>query len=80
MHLHLRHVLVGKRQPVRHGCRQLRVERVAAIGFGVVICEGWPTMGTDFGGVKFIKTREDCGKVADVKELVAKLRNEAKVI
>jgi hypothetical protein len=24
---------------------------VAAIGFGVVICEGWPTMGTDFGGV-----------------------------
>lgn len=24
---------------------------VAVIGFGVVLCEGWPTMGTDFGGV-----------------------------
>ena len=24
---------------------------VAVIGFGVVICEGWPTMGSDFGGV-----------------------------
>ena len=24
---------------------------VAAIGFGVVICEGWPSMGSDFGGV-----------------------------
>ena len=24
---------------------------VAAIGFGIVICEGWPTMGSDFGGV-----------------------------
>ncbi len=24
---------------------------VAAIGFGIVICEGWPSMGTDFGGV-----------------------------
>lgn len=24
---------------------------VAAIGFGMVICEGWPSMGSDFGGV-----------------------------
>lgn len=24
---------------------------VLAIGFGIVICEGWPSMGTDFGGV-----------------------------
>jgi hypothetical protein len=24
---------------------------VAVIGFGVVVCEGWPTMGADFGGV-----------------------------
>ena len=24
---------------------------VAAIGLGIVICEGWPTMGSDFGGV-----------------------------
>jgi hypothetical protein len=24
---------------------------VAAIGLGVVVCEGWPTMGADFGGV-----------------------------
>ncbi len=24
---------------------------VAVIGFGVVICEGWPSMGSDFGGV-----------------------------
>ena len=24
---------------------------VAAIGFGIVICEGWPSMGSDFGGV-----------------------------
>jgi hypothetical protein len=27
------------------------VVAVAAIGFGIVICEGWPSMGTDFGGV-----------------------------
>ncbi len=24
---------------------------VATVGFGVVICQGWPSMGTDFGGV-----------------------------
>jgi hypothetical protein len=24
---------------------------VAAVGFGVVVCEGWPSMGADFGGV-----------------------------
>ena len=24
---------------------------VAVIGFGVVLCEGWPSMGSDFGGV-----------------------------
>ena len=24
---------------------------VAVIGFGIVICEGWPSMGSDFGGV-----------------------------
>ena len=23
----------------------------AAIGFGIVICQGWPSMGSDFGGV-----------------------------
>jgi hypothetical protein len=27
------------------------VVAVAALGFGIVVCEGWPTMGTDFGGV-----------------------------
>ncbi|HET9647896.1 MAG TPA: hypothetical protein VFP34_06650 [Microlunatus sp.] len=27
------------------------VVAVAAIGFGIVVCEGWPSMGTDFGGV-----------------------------
>jgi hypothetical protein len=24
---------------------------VAMVGFGIVVCEGWPSMGTDFGGV-----------------------------
>lgn len=27
------------------------VVAVAFIGFGVVVCEGWPSMGSDFGGV-----------------------------
>lgn len=27
------------------------VVATAVIGFGVVVCEGWPTMGSDFGGV-----------------------------
>jgi hypothetical protein len=33
------------------GHRRAAVIAVAVIGFGVVICEGWPTMGSDFGGV-----------------------------
>jgi hypothetical protein len=33
------------------GRRAAAVAAVAAIGFGVVICEGWPSMGSDFGGV-----------------------------
>ncbi|CAA9331066.1 MAG: hypothetical protein AVDCRST_MAG48-3142, partial [uncultured Friedmanniella sp.] len=33
------------------GHRRAAVVAVAVIGFGVVVCEGWPTMGTDFGGV-----------------------------
>ena len=33
------------------GQRRAAVFAVAAIGFGIVICEGWPTMGSDFGGV-----------------------------
>ena len=33
------------------GQRLPAVIAVAVIGFGVVICEGWPTMGSDFGGV-----------------------------
>ena len=33
------------------GRRQAALAVVAAIGFGMVICEGWPSMGTDFGGV-----------------------------
>ena len=31
--------------------RRAAVVAVAAIGFGVVVCEGWPSMGSDFGGV-----------------------------
>jgi hypothetical protein len=31
--------------------RRAAVTAVAAIGFGVVVCEGWPSMGSDFGGV-----------------------------
>jgi hypothetical protein len=33
------------------GHRRAAVVSVAVIGFGVVICEGWPSMGADFGGV-----------------------------
>ena len=33
------------------GHRRAALVAVALIGFGVVVCEGWPTMGTDFGGV-----------------------------
>jgi hypothetical protein len=33
------------------GRRRAALLSVAAIGFGVVICEGWPSMGADFGGV-----------------------------
>ncbi|HJY43679.1 MAG TPA: hypothetical protein VJ301_03605, partial [Propionibacteriaceae bacterium] len=33
------------------GRRVAAVAVVGAIGFGIVICEGWPSMGSDFGGV-----------------------------
>jgi hypothetical protein len=33
------------------GHRRTALVPVAVIGFGVVICEGWPSMGADFGGV-----------------------------
>ena len=33
------------------GRRAAAVAAVAAIGFGIVICQGWPSMGSDFGGV-----------------------------
>jgi hypothetical protein len=33
------------------GYRRAAVVTVAVIGLGVVICEGWPSMGADFGGV-----------------------------
>ncbi|MFL6028342.1 MAG: hypothetical protein ACJ72K_15505 [Friedmanniella sp.] len=33
------------------GRRRAAVVAVAVIGFGIVLCEGWPSMGTDFGGV-----------------------------
>jgi hypothetical protein len=33
------------------GRRVAAVVAVGAIGFGIVICEGWPTMGSDFGGI-----------------------------
>jgi len=33
------------------GRRAAAVVAVGAIGFGIVICEGWPSMGSDFGGV-----------------------------
>jgi hypothetical protein len=31
--------------------RGTAVTAVGVIGFGIVICEGWPSMGSDFGGV-----------------------------
>jgi hypothetical protein len=33
------------------GRRGTAVAAVGVIGFGIVICEGWPSMGSDFGGV-----------------------------
>jgi hypothetical protein len=33
------------------GRRGAAVAAAGAIGFGIVICEGWPSMGSDFGGV-----------------------------
>jgi hypothetical protein len=33
------------------GRRRAAVAAAGAIGFGIVICEGWPSMGSDFGGV-----------------------------
>ena len=46
------------------GRRGGAVVAVGAIGFGIVICEGWPSMGSDFGGVD----RADAGgAVADAR-------------
>jgi nucleotide-binding universal stress UspA family protein len=41
---------------IAHRClladrRRVAVAAVGVIGFGIVICEGWPSMGSDFGGV-----------------------------
>lgn len=36
---------------VTRGRRGAAAAIVAGIGFGVVTCQGWPTMGSDFGGV-----------------------------
>ena len=33
------------------GKRAAAIAAVGAIGFGIVLCEGWPSMGSDFGGV-----------------------------
>jgi len=33
------------------GRRGAALAAVGAVGFGIVICEGWPSMGSDFGGV-----------------------------
>jgi hypothetical protein len=33
------------------GRRAAALVAVGVIGFGIVICEGWPSMGSDFGGV-----------------------------
>jgi hypothetical protein len=33
------------------GHRRAALVSVAMIGFGMVLCEGWPSMGADFGGV-----------------------------
>lgn len=35
----------------RRGHPRAAVVGAAVVGFGVVLCEGWPTMGADFGGV-----------------------------
>jgi hypothetical protein len=35
----------------RAGHPRAAVVAVSVIGFGVVLCEGWPSMGADFGGV-----------------------------
>jgi hypothetical protein len=41
---------------VAHRClsanrRAAAIVAVGAIGFGIVMCEGWPSMGSDFGGI-----------------------------
>jgi hypothetical protein len=36
---------------LRAGHRRWALLAVAVVGFGTVICEGWPSMGADFGGV-----------------------------
>jgi hypothetical protein len=41
--------LAGRLQATGH--RRAALVSVAVIGFGVVLCEGWPSMGADFGGV-----------------------------
>src|SRR5215204_3834968 len=33
------------------GRRRAAIVALALIGFGIVTCQGWPTMGSDFGGV-----------------------------
>jgi hypothetical protein len=33
------------------GRRAAAIAAVGSIGFGIVLCEGWPSMGSDFGGV-----------------------------
>ena len=33
------------------GRRAAAIAAVGTIGFGIVLCEGWPSMGSDFGGV-----------------------------
>jgi hypothetical protein len=33
------------------GRQRAAIVAVALIGFGIVVCQGWPTMGSDFGGV-----------------------------
>ena len=38
------------------GNRRAALASVAVIGFGVVLCEGWPSMGADFGGVLALNT------------------------
>ncbi|GAB2584824.1 hypothetical protein [Microlunatus antarcticus] len=36
---------------LEQGRRRAAVLAVAALGLGAVVCEGWPSMGSDFGGV-----------------------------